>query len=100
MREKERERTIFLSKDIDGHNLLTSGLVCKRYLNETDSFLNPMSSSENDNAIATALLNLGKEMGNAGLPTVMPGFDRLLRFWDPKYGVTARLKSVTLFWSS
>ena len=58
-----------------------------------------MSSSENDNAMATALLNLGKEMGNAGLPTVTV-LTVTLRFWDPKYGVTARLKSVTLFWSS
>ena len=63
------------------------------------TFLNPMSSSENDNAIATALLNLGKEMGNARLPTVTV-LTVTLRFWDPKYSVKARLKSVTLFWSS
>ena len=85
-KKSKRERTIFLSKDIEGHNSLTSGLVCTRYLNETDSFLDPMSSSENDNdnAMATALLNLGKEMGNAGLPTVTV-LTVTLRFWDPKY---------------
>ena len=60
------------------------------------TFLDPMSSSENDNAMATALLNLGKEMGNARLPTVEV-LAVTLQFWEPKYGVTARLKSITLF---